>query len=96
MIPSTAESEAYRLGIRQLAGDDDVGVLARGNREALLERRDVQADFHLRHQPTLVGVHIFDRRLHRHDLLVRARVDQINHRRQRRALAAANRSDDQD
>ena len=80
-----------RLEIAHLADEDDVRILAQRGAQRVAEAVGVAVHFALVHQAVLVLVDVLDRILDRQDVLVPLGVDLVQHRRQRRRLAAAGR-----
>ncbi len=83
------------LEVAQLADQDDVGVLAQRGAQRRAEAVGVGVDLALVDQAALVRVHELDRVLDRQDVLAPLGVDLVDHRRQRRRLAAAGRAGDE-
>ena len=84
-----AQRRLDRLEVAQLADEDDVGVFAEGGAQRLREALRVLMHFALVDQAALVLVHELDRVLDGEDVLVPLGVDLVDHRRQRRRLAAS-------
>jgi hypothetical protein len=97
LVPGVRRAQRHpqRLDVAQLAHQDHVWVLSQRLAKCLIERDAVGADFELRDQRPVVAVQVLDRVLDRDHLHVVVVVDQLNHRRQRRAFAAAGRAGDQ-
>jgi hypothetical protein len=83
------------LQVAHLADEDDVGVLAQGGAQRGREAVRVAVHFALVHQAAFVRVDVLDRVLDRENVLLALGVDLVEHRRQRRRLAAAGRPGDQ-
>ena len=90
------ERRLGRLGIAELADEDDVRVLPQRPPEGLAERLRVQADLALVDDAREVFVQELDRVLDRDDVLAPRPVDVVQHRRERRRLARAGRACDED
>src|SRR6476646_2603832 len=84
------------LVVAHLADEDDVGILTEGTPQGLGERGRIDRDLALVHDGLIVPMEILDRILDRHDVRRARRVDVIDHRGERRALAAAGRAGDED
>ncbi len=84
-----------RLEVAQLADQDDVRVFAERGAQRFGEALRVAVHFALVHQTALVLVDVLDRILDGQDVLVALVVDLVEHRGQRRRLAAAGRPGDQ-
>ena len=84
-----------RLEVAHLADQDDVRILAQRRAQRVAEAVGVAVHLALVDQAVLVLVDVLDRILDRQDVLVPLRVDLVEHRRQRRRLAAAGRAGDQ-
>ena len=81
------DGDRDRLEVAHLAHQDDVRVLAQRRPERVLERAGVDRDLPLGHQALLARVHELDRVLDRDDVVGPGPVDQVDHRRERGALA---------
>ena len=68
---------------------DDVRVLAQNVFERVMKRKRVEADLPLFDDRLVVFKHVFDRVFQRDDVLFEVGVDVLDHRRQRRGLAAS-------
>ena len=84
-----------RFEVAHLADEDDVGILAQRAAQRVRERRRVDRDLALVDDRLVVAVQVLDRVLDRHDVRRARRVDVVDHRGQRRALAAAGRAGDE-
>ena len=85
-----------RLQVAHLADQDDVGVLAQGAAQRVRERLRVDRDLALVDERLVVAVQVLDRVLDRHHVRRARRVDVVDHRGERGALAAAGRAGDED
>jgi hypothetical protein len=83
------------LFVAHLSDEDDVGVLAQHASERALEGGGVHADFALVDRRAFIGVHELDGILDRDDVLGRGVVHVVDHRRERRRLARAGRTREQ-
>ena len=83
------------LEIAHLADEHDVGILAQRGAQRVREAVGVAVHLALVDQAVLVLVDVLDRILDREDVLVALGVDLVDHRRQRRRLAAAGRAGDE-
>jgi hypothetical protein len=81
-----------RLEVAHLADQDDVGVLAQRGAQGVRERRRVDRDLPLVDDRLVVAVQVLDRVLDRHHVRLPGRVDVVDHRGERGALAAAGRA----
>src|SRR5439155_710407 len=90
-----AERRFDRLEIAHLADEHDVRVLAERRAERVAEAVGVAVHLALVHQTVLVLMHELDRVLDGQDVIVALGVDLVDHRRQRRRLAAAGRAGDE-
>ena len=81
--------------VAHFADQDDVRILAEGGAQRVAEAVGVAVHFALVHQAVLVLVDVLNRILDGEDVLVPLRVDLVEHRRQRRRLAAAGGAGDQ-
>ncbi len=84
------------LVVAHLADEDDVRILAQRAAQRLGERGRVDRDLALVDDRLMVAVEVLDRILDRHDVRRPRRVDVIDHRGERGALAAAGRAGDED
>ena len=84
-----------RLEVAHFADQDDVGILPQRAAQRLRERSRVDRDLALVDDRLAVAVQELDRILDRHHVRRARLVDVIDHRRERRALAAAGRAGDQ-
>ena len=84
-----------RLEVAHLADEDDVGVLAERGAQRVGEALRVAVHLALVHEAALVLVDVLDRILDGEDVLVALGVDLVDHRRERRRLAAAGRAGDE-
>ena len=84
------------LVIAHLADQDHVGILTQRAAQRVRERLRVDRDLALVDDRMMVAVQVLDRVLDRHDVRRARRVDVVDHRRQRRALAAAGRAGHED
>jgi hypothetical protein len=91
-----AQGGLDRLEVAQLADQDHVGILAERGAQRVGEPLRVLVDFALVDQAALVLVDELDRVLDGEDVLVPLGVDLVDHRRQRRRLARAGGTGDQD
>ena len=89
------EREADRLEVAELADEDHVGVLAQRAASAALNELRLHADLALVDEAALRLVHELDRILEREDVPGRRLVDVVDHRGERRRLAAAGRTGDE-
>ena len=90
------ERRFHRLQIAHFADEDDVGILAQARRAAPFEKLfGVAVDFALVDEAVLVRVDVLDGIFNRQDVTVPLGVDLVEHRRQRRRLAAAGRTGDE-
>ena len=89
------EGDLCRLGVAELADEDDVRVLAQHAAERLAEALGVEPDLALVHDAPLVAVEDLDRVFDRDDVLAALRVDVVEHRRERRRLPRARRAGDE-
>jgi hypothetical protein len=87
---------AHRLEIPHLTDQHHVGVLAERGAKRHREALRVGVELALVDQARLVVVQVFDRVLNREDVRRLGQVDPVDHRRQRRGLAAAGRPRDED
>ena len=87
---------AHRLLVAHLADQDHVRVLTQHAPQRAGERRGVLADLALVDDRLLVAVEELDRVLDRDDVLRVARVDVVDHRRERRGLTRAGGSGEKD
>ena len=87
---------ADRVGIAQLADQDDVGIFAHRRAHAFGERGQVRVELALDDLALLALVHELDRIFEADDVHPPRRVQVIDHRGQRRRLAGAGRAGDQD
>ena len=71
------------------------GILAQRGAQRVREAAGVAVHLALVHQAVLVLVDVLDRILDREDVIVALGVDLVDHRRQRRRLAAAGRAGDE-
>ena len=78
-----------RLVVAHLADEDDVGILPERAAQRVRERLRVDVDFALVDDRVMVPVQVLDRVLDRHDVRRAGRVDVVDHRGERGALAAA-------
>ena len=93
---SAAVSAARRrLGVEQLADEDDVGVLAEAAAQRGGVARGVAADLALGDDRLLVGVEHLDRVLDGDDVAAALAVDPVDHRGDRGGLARAGRPGDE-
>jgi hypothetical protein len=83
------DHRAHRLGIAHLAHHDDVGILPQRVAQRFGEARGVGADFALRDRRHVVGEQELHRILDGDHMHRAARRDKLDHRRERRRLAAA-------
>jgi hypothetical protein len=90
-----AQRRFHRLEVAHLADEHHVGVLAQRRAERVGEAARIVMHLALVHQAALVLVHELDRILDREDVLTALAVDLVEHRRQRRGLAAAGRPGDE-
>ena len=90
------QRDLSRLGVAELADQDDVGVLPEHAPERLPEALGVEADLALVDDALLVVVEHLDRILDGHDVLAARAVDLVEHRRERRGLPRAGRTRDED
>ncbi len=90
------DRDAHRLQVAQLAHQDDVRVLAQGRVQRRGEARAVHADLALADEAALALVHELDRVLDGEDVALHARVDVVDHRRERGRLARAGLARDED
>ena len=88
--------DAHRLEVAQLADQDDVRILAQGRVQRVREALAVHADLALTDETALALMHELDRVLDGEDVALHARVDVIDHRRERGGLARAGLAGDQD
>ena len=88
--------DAHRLVVAQLADQDDVRILAQSRVQRGGEARGVHADLALADQAALALMHELDRILDGEDVPLHARVDVIDHRRERGRLARAGLAGHQD
>jgi hypothetical protein len=96
------EHEVPRLGgeerrfdglvIAHLADQDDVRILPQRAPQRVRERLRVDVHLPLVHNRMVIPVQVLDRVLHRHDVRRARGVDVVDHRGERRALAAAGRA----
>ena len=86
------QSRLDRLEVAHFADEDDVGILPQRAAQGLRERLRVDGDLALVDDRLVVAVQELDRVLDRHHVRAARPVDVVDHRRQRRALAAAGRS----
>ncbi len=84
-----------RLEIAHFADQNDVGVLTQCAPQRIRKRARVDGNFPLIHDRLVVAMEILDGVLDRHDVARTGRVDVVDHRGERRALAAAGGSGDQ-
>ena len=84
-----------RFHVAHFADEDDVGVLAQGAAQRVGERSRVDADLALVDDALVVAVQVFDRVLDGDDVRGAVGVDVVDHRRERRGLAAAGRAGDE-
>ena len=84
-----------RLEVAHLADEHDVRVLAQRRAQRVREAVGVAVHLALVDQAVLVRVEVLDRILDREDVVVPLGVDLVEHRRQRRRLAAAGRPGDE-
>ena len=84
-----------RLEVAHLADEDDVGILAQRRAQRVREAVRVAVHLALVDEAALVLVDVLDRILDREDVLVPLAVDLVDHRRERRRLAAAGRTGDE-
>ena len=91
-----AQRRLDRLEVAHLADEHDVGVLAQRGAQRVREALGVAVHLALVDQAALVLVEVLDRVLDREDVLVPLGVDLVDHRRERRRLAAAGRAGDED
>ena len=102
LVCSVAERQVAGLGdlqrrfdrfqVAHLADEDDVRILAQCRAQRVAEAAGVAVHLALVDQAVLVRVDVLDRILDRQDVLVALVVDLVEHRRQRRRLAAAGRA----
>ena len=85
----------HRLQVAHLADQHDVRILAQRRPERVREAAGVAVDFALVHETVLVLMDVLDRILDGEDVIVPLGVDLVDHRRQRRRLAAAGRPGDE-
>src|SRR4030095_7325239 len=78
-----------------LTNEDDVGVFAQRRTQRFVEAVRVFVHFALVHEAFLALVHEFDRILDRQNVLVTRMVDEVDHRRERGALARTSRAGDE-
>ena len=78
-----------RLEVAHFADQDDVRILPQRAAQRMREGLRVDVDLALVDDRVMVPVQVLDRVLDRHDVRRAGRVDVVDHRRQRRALAAA-------
>ena len=86
------QRDPHRLGIPQLSHQDHVGVLPQGPPQRLRKARRVAADLALGHEALLRHVHKLDRVLDGDDPQAMVVIEVVDHRSQRRALAAPRRA----
>jgi hypothetical protein len=84
-----------RLEVAHFADEDDVGILPQRAAQRLRERSRVDRHLALVDDRLAVAVEELDRILDRHHVRAARPVDVVDHRRERRALAAAGRAGDQ-
>src|SRR5215813_13110271 len=96
MIRSTLDGDGDGLEIAHLADEDDVGILAQGGAERVLERAGVAVHLALVDEALLVLVDELDRVLDGDDVIGAVLVHVVDERRQRRRLARAGRAGDDD
>ena len=87
-----AERELDRLELAHLADEQDVRVVAHRALQRRGERLRVLADLAVDDHALLHRVHELDRVLDRDDVPAHVRVDVVDHRRERRRLAAPRRA----
>ena len=85
-----------RFVVAHFADQDDVGVLTERAAQRVREGAGVDVDLALVDDRVVVPMQVLDRVLDRHDVRRSGRVDVIDQRGERRALAAAGRSGHQD
>ena len=90
------QGDLGRLGVAELADEDDVRVLAQRAPQPLAERAGVEPDLALADDAALLLVDDLDRILDRQDVVASRAVDVVDHRRERRRLARAGRARDED
>ena len=88
--------DAHGLEVAQLADQDHVRILAQGRMQRGGETRAVHADLALADEAALALVHELDRVLDREDVALHARVDVVDHRRERGRFARAGLAGHQD
>jgi hypothetical protein len=81
-----------RLGVAELADEDDVGILAENTAQRLAEAFGVEADLALVDDAAVIRMEDLDGILDGHDVLLTRAVDLVEHRRERRRLAGAGRA----
>ena len=91
-----AQRRFDRLEVAHLADQDDVGVFTERGAQRVGEALGVAVHLALVDEAALVLVHELDRILDREDVVLPLLVDLVDHRRQRRRLAAAGRAGDED
>jgi len=90
-----AERRFHGLEVAQLTDEHDVGVLAEGGAQRQREALRVAVHLALVDQAALVRVDVLDRILDGEDVIVALQVDLVDHRGERRRLAAAGRTGDE-
>ena len=90
-----AQRRLDRLEVAHFADEDDVGILAQRGAQRGGEAVRVGVDLALVDETALVLVDVLDRILDGDDVLAALGVDLVDHRRQRRRLAAAGRAGDE-
>ena len=90
-----AQRRLDRLEVAHLADEDDVGIFAQRRAQRGGEALRVAVDLALVDEAALVLVDVLDRILDGEDVLAPLGVDLVDHRGQRRRLAAAGRTGDE-
>ena len=78
--------------IAHFTNHDDIGILPQDVLERVMERKRVQADLTLFNDALVVLENVFNRIFQCDDVLFKAGIDVLDHRRQRRGLAATRRA----
>jgi hypothetical protein len=93
--PGQRNGRFHGHAVADLADQDDVRRRAHRHTQGVLETARVEAHLALVDDGLLVGVQELDRVLDREDVVRRAQVAMIDHRRERRGLARTRRPDHQ-
>ena len=91
-----AQRRLDRLEVAHFADEDDVRIFAQRGAQRRGEAERVGVDLALVDEAPLVLVDVLDRILDGDDVLAALGVDLVDHRRERRRLAAARRPGDED